>query len=474
IRYAYGPVTVNPGANLQLMWKGIQKPLYDGYITRLTANLYRADGTIPPVDVVHLHHGAWLSNPSYGNFPIFFAAGEEKTHFQVPGGYGLRIAGSDEWSLAYMLHNLTPNAENVYVTYDLDYTAAEEAESQGIKKVIPLWLDVQNRNLPLYPVFNVQRGFGHYDTKYKRKVCIFPKETCANFNPYGQNQQGNGVGWDWQIPPQYDGTIVGMGGHLHPGGLEDQVSLVRGKQTKRVFTSEANYWDKAGPVSWDMAMTVTPPDWRLRVRSGDKIRLNAVYDSQQSSWYENMGIVMAFVAPGDTSGTDVFAPGAKLATTGEVTHGHLAENDNHGGSNPRPLPTGKGPLVNRINIANYVYSPGDLSRPGGIPRVRANKKLTFFNSDDKDVVWHTITTCASPCTASTGIAYPLANAMPALDSLEVGLGFPQLGFLSRSQPASGKVSFSVTPQKAGLQVGQTYTYFCRIHPFMRGAFKVVD
>src|SRR4051794_8214828 len=473
IRYAYGPVTVRPGANLQLMWKGIQKPLYDGYISRLTANLYRADGTIPPVDVVHLHHGAWLSNPSYGNFPIFFAAGEEKTHFQVPSGYGMKILGSDEWSLAYMLHNLTPRAEQVYVTYDLDYTAAEAAESQGLKKVIPLWLDVMNRASPLYPVFNVQRGFGHYDAKYKRKTCTFPKERCADFTPYGNDQPGNGTGYDWTVPAQYDGTIVGMGGHLHPGGLEDQVSLVRGKSSKRVFTSEAKYWDKAGPVSWDMAMTVTPPDWRLRIKSGDKIRLNAVYDSQQSSWYENMGIVMAFVAPGDTSGVDVFTPGAKLATSGEVTHGHLPENDNHGGTSPRKLPTGKGPVTSRINIAGYTYNPGDLSKPGGIPRVRVNKKLTFFNSDDKDLVWHTITTCAAPCTASTGIAYPLANAMPALDSLEMGKGFPQLGFLSRSQPASGSVSFSVTPGKAGLQAGHTYTYFCRIHPFMRGAFKVV-
>ena len=40
--------------------------------------------------------------------------------------------------------------------------------------------------------------------------------------------------------------------------------------------------------------------------AGDKIRLNAVYDSQQASWYENMGIVMAFLAPGDKSGVDVF------------------------------------------------------------------------------------------------------------------------------------------------------------------------
>src|SRR3954471_9137024 len=48
LRFAYGPVTVNPGANAQLIGINIQKPLYDGYVSRLTANLYRTDGTIPP------------------------------------------------------------------------------------------------------------------------------------------------------------------------------------------------------------------------------------------------------------------------------------------------------------------------------------------------------------------------------------------------------------------------------------------
>src|SRR3954453_15609467 len=51
LRFAYGPVTVRPGANAQLLGPNLQKPLYDGYASRLTANLYRTDGTIPPVDV---------------------------------------------------------------------------------------------------------------------------------------------------------------------------------------------------------------------------------------------------------------------------------------------------------------------------------------------------------------------------------------------------------------------------------------
>ena len=93
-------------------------------LTRITANLYNTDGTISPIDVVHLHHAAWLSSPSYGNFAVFFANGEEKTRFELPSGYGMHVAGSDTWSLAYMLHNLTPNSQHVYVTYDLDYVPA--------------------------------------------------------------------------------------------------------------------------------------------------------------------------------------------------------------------------------------------------------------------------------------------------------------------------------------------------------------
>src|SRR3954454_2496096 len=350
MRFAYGPITVKPGANMQLLENNVQKPNFDGYVTRLTANLYRTDGTIPPVDVVHLHHGAWVSIPTYGNNGVFYASGEEKTEFQLPDGYGMKVMASDTWLLAHMLHNLTPVAEHVYMVWDLDYVPAEQAEAQGIKPAKPIWLNVQENDHPLYPVFNVQRGFGHFDPKFKRRVCTFPKERCAAFDPYGFSQPGNGHGYDWMVSDEFAGTLIGLGGHLHPGGLEDQVSVVRNGTEKRIFNSDAKYFDKAGPVSWDMAMTVTPPDWRVQIRPGDKLRLNAVYDAQRASWYENMGIVMAWVSPGDFSGTDVFAPGATVQTEGDVTHGHLAENDNHGGKNSHPLPRKLGRVTNRIGI----------------------------------------------------------------------------------------------------------------------------
>jgi plastocyanin len=61
---------------------------------------------------------------------------------------------------------------------------------------------------------------------------------------------------------------------------------------------------------------------------------------------------------------------------------------------------------------------------------------------------------------TSGIAYPLANAKIAFDSAELGRGGP---------PASGSITWSVP---RNLPPG-TYTYFCRIHPFMRGAFRVL-
>lgn len=469
LRFAYGPVTVAPGANLQLFAGNIAKPMYDGYVLRLTASLYRTDGTIPRVDVVHLHHGAWTSNPQYGNFLAFFASGEEKTHLQLPSGYGMPVKASDQWNLAYMLHNLTPVAENVYVTYDLDYVAADPADAAGIKPTIPMWLDVMNGKHDGMPIFNVQRGFGHYSPKYKRRVCAFPVERCAAFDPYGMSQPADAPGWDFTVPERMAGSIVAMGGHLHPGGLEDQISLVRAGQAKRIFTSEAKYFDKRGPVSWDMAMTVTKPDWKVRVHTGDKVRLNAVYDSQQASWYENMGIVMAFVAPGDESGVDPFAPGAKVDTTGTITHGHLPENNNHGGTKVRKITKKIGPVTSRIGMNNFVYKPGDLSTTDRIPRVRVNRPVTFENGDNGQSIWHTVTQCRFPCSGTTGISYPLANAMPRIDSQELGSTF----FGSAFQAASQRLAWKMTPRKQGLRAGQTYTYFCRIHPFMRGAFKVV-
>ena len=62
MRFAYGPIHVKPGQNDVLIEPvTIEKPMQDGYVTRFKPNLVLPDGTVPPVEKVHLHHGTWLS-----------------------------------------------------------------------------------------------------------------------------------------------------------------------------------------------------------------------------------------------------------------------------------------------------------------------------------------------------------------------------------------------------------------------------
>jgi len=96
-----------------------------------------------------------------------------------------------------------------------------------------------------------------------------------------------------------------------------------------------------------------------------------------------------------------------------------------------------------------------------VPTVVQGGTLVFRNDDASRGIPHTISACVSPCDLSTGIAFPLENGQPRFDSGELGTG---------GAPASGKVSWTISTTN---MAPGTYTYYCRIHPFMRGAFRVV-
>jgi plastocyanin len=99
---------------------------------------------------------------------------------------------------------------------------------------------------------------------------------------------------------------------------------------------------------------------------------------------------------------------------------------------------------------------------GNPPKVAAGQSLRFGNLDASAQIFHTITACASPCNRSTGISYPLADGPVDFDSGELGYG--PAGFTAAANQGEWE-----TPKT--LRAG-TYTYFCRVHPYMRGAFRV--
>jgi plastocyanin len=488
LHFAAGPYRITPGANaILLQTNKVPKPNQDGYMIRAAPNLHLAKangkccGGIPRVDVLHLHHGVWLSDGrtgsgdgnAYGGFYPFMATGEEKTVFQMPPGYGYPVAASDHWFFNYMIHNLTPKPFTVYVTYDLDFVPLNSPLAAHITPVHPIWMDVEKGSI--YPVFDVKRFSG------RNGKFTFPD--MAN-NPYGSGPPKN------EYVVQHSGRLVGTAGHLHPGGLYDDLDLIRPGASSsggtpsgaepnsvRLFRSSAHYWDPRGPISWDMAMGATSANWRPEIRAGDTLRISTTYETKRASWYESMGIMVVWEAYDDQTGVDPFTH--KIDESQHLTHGHLAETNHHGGSVWVGATLARMPDCSRrqVVIAGFTYLPGDFRARGAnhcIPTVRQGQSITFTNEDASpdaqfnplnpdsayvNSIFHTITSCQNPCGLDTGISYPLANGTGNYDSAQLGIGTPASGSLKWSTPAN-------------LRPG-TYTYFCRIHPFMRGVFRIV-
>src|SRR5439155_2977141 len=308
------------------------------------------------------------------------------------------------------------------------------------------------QNGKAYPVFDALRGEG------RGGRLTYPDGVAPD--PYGRGPKLN----QWRV--DRPGTIVAAAGHLHPGGLHVDLSVLRGRSRARVFRSNAKDVDPNGPVTWEVAMTKTPLSWRVGVRKGDVLRVSTTYDTSRASWYESMGIMLLYMADG-TRGPNPFKH--RVYTTGAITHGHLAAANNHGGRptglpDPRKAPSGA-TVDNGVAIEDFTYLPGDLSASGTFadpPVIKRGQSLRFGNFDASASILHTVTACRAPCTGSTGVSYPLANGAKQFDSGQLGYG--PTGFTAAKNRPDWYTPSNLPPG--------TYTYFCRVHPFMRGAFRV--
>jgi len=537
--YLVGPLNITTGQN-RIVYKpmtGSEKPLVNGWITRIVPNLVNVDGSIPKSSRVMFHHGVWINNSAPADSRLFFATGEEKTNIDLPDGYGLRYKFSDSWMLNHMIHNLVPDPMTLYITYTIDFIPDTSPAALGIVPVKPIWMDVESGN---YPVFDVLRDSGGKDGEF-----TYPQDAS---NPYPPGIKKN------ERTITSNGVLVGTTGHVHTGGLSTNLYLKRNgaeyegpscpapksydaqirklkarigklagqrrthaarsrgaakstvarrlsrlsrsnrKQLNRVraldnkakradkacrstqpsvtgnrvhlFNSKAKYFYDTGPVSWDMAMYSTDEDWRVAVKAGDTLELQTTYETKIASWYESMGINVVYMAAG-TGGDNPYK--TKVDEEGVLNHGHYEENSDHGGNNPvvgpdpRTLPDGllsSGPF----KIGGYSYEAGDFRLPGSLGRPPVIKKGQSFTfelaaGDASQEIWHSVTSCKAPCNKSTGISYPIPDGEFQFDSGQLGTGGP---------PTVGRNTWS-TP--ASLPVG-THTFFCRIHPLMRGAIRV--
>jgi plastocyanin len=468
----------------------------EGFVTRFKPSMVELhpDGslTTPSVWDLHLHHIVWI-----GPGGPTFASGEEKTIAMQPQGYGLKVGGDDDWGLNYMLHSL--NAEGgrqVYVTWEIDWVPETDPPRTDIEPTRVQWLDVAG--LPhVYPVFDAERGFDlNGDGKY-----VFPDEVPTDPNVPGYEERENiSSARDWTVP-EGGRTLVFGGGHLHPGGEHVDLQVARDGpdagevdgddpgEVRQLFRSNAKYYEPAGAVSWDVSMEVTRPDWRISLKEGDTVSINVTYDVQRASWYESMGILPLSISRADDPiAKDPFDDEAAVKAMydegGILSHGRLPENIDKKARkdlnipDPRKLRS-KGRRIgpNGIEIDGFGYSLGGYSAFRGFPtnlmrppKIKPGQSVTFTNFDalpemsDNEQAWHTVTSCSAPCNQGPGIGYPLARGKTKFDSGQLGYG----SFTS-SEVTTGSNVYTTPPLT---QPGKTYTYFCRIHPYMRGSVRV--
>jgi plastocyanin len=470
-----------------------------GYATRFEPSMVEIKGggrlVTPSVWDLHLHHVVWIA-PDGG---LTFAAGEEKTQVSLPEGYGYRVAGNANWNLNYMLHSLNASSgRRVYVTWEIDWVPLDSPAAGEMEPIDVHWLDVAGPPLQLYPVFDAERGFDQDgDGDF-----VFPDEVPTTPGTPGFEERENiSSGGRWTVPAG-GATLVFGAGHLHPGGTSVDLKVARDgpdegtvdgdtiSEVKPLFRSDAHYYEPAGAVSWDVSMEATRRDWRISLKEGDTLSISSTYDVRKASWYESMGILpVAYTTADDPLAKDPFDDAAAVEAMydegGVLTHGRLPENiDKPAGKDlglpdPRKLKASKRKIPKSgIKINSFLYSlggysatrgfPGSLMRP---PVVQPGQRARFTSldalpgTDQTEQVWHSITSCKAPCNRGAGIGYPLAAGPIKFDSGQLGFGNPPLG----SGVTAGTNKFTTPPLKTR---GKTYTYFCRIHPFMRGSIRV--
>ena len=450
IKYRYGPLTIKPGQNtISIDGDDVPRPKVPGWITGFRPNLEYANGKIPGVDVLHLHHAVWLINGQ----PTF-AAGEEKTNVKLPRPFGWRHQPDDAWALNHMVHNLLPNRSRVYLTYTIDFIPDSSPLAKKMKRVVTRWVDVQGGSA--YPVFDVHRGTG------ANGRFTYPRDD--------PNAYAGGPPRNRQLIAR-DGVLVQTAGHLHPGGLYTDLMLTRNGRTVNVFRSRAKYWEPAGAVSWDVAMTATRSNWRVKVKRGDVLSMSATYDSKRGSWYESMGIMPVAFAPGARGGVDPFSgkasSGAGASPTATCRRTTTTAARRAGSPTRARCPTGRRrpPTRSRSPTSSTARATCCAAAP---PRARPwSRRASRWAS-------RTPTPRARSSTPSPPAARP-ATARPGSPTRSPTGPSTSTPASSGSAPRASPRRPTATPGRPPSNLGPgTYTYFCRVHPFMRGAFRVKD
>lgn len=292
----------------------------DGFVTNMEVDVVDAEGKPVPISRLMLHHIVFANLSGrdstcntllgFDDRPTglfgerFYAAGEERAKMALPPGYGYKLGSDDFWGMLYMFMNHRAVSDSAYIQYTYRVATGEDAE--GLKKVDPYWMDVENCRAD--PIYNVP------GTKDEGEV---------------QTHQ-----YDFRMPKP--GYIVGGGGHVHGGAYE--LSLTEPGCGNRELGDSQPTWGnpdhpfynvkpvlhEPGPV----AMSGFQSQDGIPVAAGETLRLNSEYDASRPHT-RVMGIMVIYVdhvneskapppcGPMPSDITNQLEPGTIAGRTGE-------------------------------------------------------------------------------------------------------------------------------------------------------------
>ena len=300
----------------------------------------------------------------------FFAAGEEKTTTEFPPGYGYPYKATDHWVLNYMLHNLTPTgrARCGSPTTSTSSPRPRRRRRASSPRARSGWTC---RTAAVYPVFDVLKGTGTNGT------FTYPDHATDPYHGGAAEERvdrrpGRRARRHRRPPPPRRAA-------------RRPVARPQRRRAAHLFRPMANYYEPAGAVSWDVTMTATNPTTGACGAQGrhaahlDDLRLRRARrgTSRWGSW---------------SCGWPIGAPAAptrsrpRSTSPATLTHGHLPENDNHGGTDADVCPTSTA-LPDRPRRPSRSTSQLRLRagrhahRRHRSRRVKQGQSLTFNNDD---------------------------------------------------------------------------------------------
>ncbi len=503
MRFWYGPYTMPAGWDANRV--DLDIPVHNGMIISIEPELrINPDWQEPSHQVAHIHHAHWFAldpgneEDNYtgteytgGNTEWIFGNGDEETKADFTQRsraekngpvYGEYIGLAGPQAMIYMLHNKTAETLVGYVVLDVKfkYGTLEQLNATGREHH-----DVAGVLFGrTFDVPRERKGDGEWNTtEDMRKKDGSPRP----------------IEWTATI----DGTMIGTGSHVHPGGdrvitenmgsEDNPCPDTRGGFGGTVLL-KSDIINRQMPLSEDYQMEVTRPSWRAPIHEGDRIRITGIYKNKKHAWYTAMTHNGIYIDEGQPPkgrckpylvGKDAKRKvrktvrgrtGRKRVVMRRINPTEGVPNREWGHNHdtfcgvkfgfdpcePPFDPREPGPPAERVMIANFQYLPGgrgvsgDMGRP---PTVKQGESIEFVNLDQPANIRHSVTTCKYPCNGRYVSNYPWADGR--WDSGTLGFDAVDGG-----EPTPN----SSTP--TNLRVGK-YSYFCRIHPFMRGEFHVV-